>query len=186
MTTKFTASNGVEIETKEDGYLRGEKYSDPGVLYATAGPDGVEALREFFQHERDLELGRWRDPVNPDLVVYRRSDLDDEDGRAVRVLDETTGYEVCYWEKLDQYWKGKDSPTSKTLERYFEAHPELSPWDEAEPGEIWELTGAGGLNQLWVKTEWGLWRSIYASKPTYYDAKGATAGRRIWPEENQS
>lgn len=180
MTTKtFTASNGVEIETTVHGCL-----CTVGCIgYAWAGFEGVEALREYFQHERDRELGRWRDPDNPDFVVYRRPKRDDELGRAVWVLDETTATGYTYWEHSTPAWPGKYAQMWKAAERYYEAHPEPRPWDEAEPGEIWELTEPGGLNQLWVKTERGLWRSIYASKPTYYDAKDATAGRRIWPEE---
>ena len=69
MTTKFTASNGLEIEIGKKGatFVKG----DDGTAWV--GPNAVEALREFFQHERDQELGRWRDPVNRDLVVYRLS-----------------------------------------------------------------------------------------------------------------
>lgn len=183
MTTKtFTASNGVEIETTVDGCL----CTVGSIGYVWAGIEGVEALREYFQHERDRELGRWRDPDNPDFVVYRRPKRDDELGRAVWVLDETTATGYTYWEKSTPAWPGKYAQMWKAAERYYEAHPEPRPWDEAETGEIWELTDPDGHKQLWVKwvkTERGLWRSIHSSKPTYYDAKNATAGRRIWPEE---
>ena len=183
MTTKFTASNGVEIETTENGeiFVKG----DYG--YSQAGPAGTKALREFFQHERDQELGRWRDPVNPDLVVYRRPEEDDCDGRAVAVLDASTGVAFTYWEKygLDGqgvtiYEKGQEAAG-----RYFAAHPVPRPWDEAEPGEIWELTaGLGGIKKLWVKTEREGWRSVHSNKTSYRVDRDATAGRRIWPEED--
>lgn len=182
MTTAFTASNGIEIEIGADGYLRGEQNGG----YALVGPNAVEALHEYFQRERDLELGRWRDPVNRDLVVYRRPEEDDEDGRAVRVLDDSTGVAFTYWEKygLDgqgatRYEKGQEAAS-----RYFEAHPAPKPWEEAESGEIWELIGADGLKQVWVRNGTEGWVSVNASKVVYYDGKGATAGRRIWPEED--
>ena len=180
MSTKFTASNGVEIEITEIGGI----FAKSGYGHIQAGPGGTKALREFFQHERDRELGRWRDPVNRDLVVYRRPEEDDCDGRAVVVLDDSTGVAFTYWEKygldgqgVTRYEKGKEAAG-----RYFAAHPETKPWEEAEQGEIWELTGADGLKQAWVRNGTGGWVSINALKAVYYDGKGVTAGRRIWPE----
>lgn len=182
MITKFTASNGIEIEiTEEGGLLRTGSYG-----HAPAGPMATRALREYFQHERDQELGRWRDPVNRDFVVYRRPEEDDYDGRAVAVLDDSTGVAFTYWEKygldgqgVTRYEKGQEAAG-----RYFAAHPETKPWDEAESGEIWELTGADGLKQAWVRNGTEGWVSINALKVMYYDGKGVTAGRRIWPEED--
>lgn len=181
-TPTFTASNGLELEHTADGHICGDVLN----CYGPLSPEGVEAFREFFQRERDLELGRWRDPVNRDLVVYRRPEEDDEDGRAVRVLDDSTGFAFTYWEKygLDgqgatRYEKGQEAAS-----RYFEAHPAPKPWEEAESGEIWELIGADGLKQAWVRNGAEGWVSINASKVVYYDGKGATAGRRIWPEED--
>ncbi len=181
MSTKFTASNGVEIETSEIGgiFVKG----DYG--YSQAGTEGVEALREYFQHERDRELGRWRDPVNRDLVVYRRPEEDDDDGRAVAVLDDSTGVAFTYWEKygldgqgVTRYEKGQEAAG-----RYFAAHPETKPWEEAEQGEIWELTDSEGREQLWVWDEIDGWRSVHSDKVSHLVGREATAGRRIWPEE---
>lgn len=192
MSTKFTASNGVEIETSEDGYLRGNKHIHPGVLYATAGPDGVEALREFFQHERDQELNRWRDPDNPDLVVYRRPEEDDYDGRAVAVLDDSTGVAFTYWEKygldgqgVTRYEKGQEAAG-----RYFAAHPETKPWDEAEPGEAWVLTidGSEEAAMLMYSYDSDTHEFYIGSSDSLYSRSdpSITAGRRIWPEEGHT
>ncbi|MBM7795819.1 hypothetical protein [Pseudoglutamicibacter cumminsii] len=188
MTAKFTASNGVEIEITEDGYLRGNKHIHPGMLYATAGREGVEALREYFQHERDQELNRWRDPDNPDFVVYRRPEEDDDDGRAVAVLDDSTGVAFTYWEKygLDGQCTTRYENGQEAAGRYFAAHPEPKPWEEAKPREAWVLTIDGKEFPATATL------SLFSDGCDFYtggDCLNAhdpsiTAGRRIWPEED--
>lgn len=179
MSTKFTASNGVEIEITEIGGI----FAKSVYGHIQAGPGGTKALREFFQHERDQELGRWRDPVNRDLVVYRLPKEDNTDGRAVRVIDETSGDTFIYWETFESFRAGKHAQMWKVAVRYFEAHPESKPWDEAEPGEVWELTDSEGREQLWVWDEIDGWRSVHSDKVSHLVGRKATAGRRIWPEE---
>lgn len=62
----FTASNGVEIQVA-DGYLQAYMYlPEPTQLvnpqiHATAGPEGMDALREFFRAEEEERIGRWRE-----------------------------------------------------------------------------------------------------------------------------
>lgn len=179
MNTKFTASNGVEIEITENGCLG----TGGSIGLTFVGPKAVEALREYFQRERDQELGRWRDPDNPDFVVYRMPKRDDELGRAVWVLDETTATGYTYWENSTPAWPGKYAQMWKAAERYYEAHPETRPWEEAEPGEIWELTDPEGLKQLWAWDEIEGWRSVHSNKVSHLVGREAAAGRRIWPEE---
>ena len=63
-------------------------WSDRDIALTTAD---FEVLRAFFQAERDDALGRWRDPENPNVVVYpipAMNDQGDGYGRAVWVLDE--------------------------------------------------------------------------------------------------
>lgn len=55
------------------------------------------------------------------------------------------------------------------------------PWHDAKPGEVWVLTGAGGLEQPWRRTDRGRWLSCTTGKVEYND-EHAIAGRRIWPE----
>src|SRR5690625_3106875 len=55
------------------------------------------------------------------------------------------------------------------------------PWLDAKSGEIWALTGAGGLEQPWRRMDNGTWVSC-TSNPQRYSAEQAIAGRRIWPE----
>ena len=142
----------------------------------------TEALRAFFQAERDIELGRWRDPENPDYAVYRTPEEDDEDGRCVRVLDESSGESWLEWERL--FLSGPSI-------RYFAAHPESEPepkpWEEAKPGEVWALTYAGIEETAWVADfTWGAPPRFRQFKnlltPIFTNDKHITAGRRIWPE----
>ncbi|QIK61774.1 hypothetical protein G7068_00035 [Leucobacter viscericola] len=48
----------------------------------------AKALREFFQHERDTELGRWRWPEYPEYVVRK---LPDSNPETVIVINESYG-----------------------------------------------------------------------------------------------
>ena len=68
MNEKFVASNGVEVHI--NGYSQ--------LCIGRGVPtEQTQAAREFFQHERDTGLGRWRwpddpryqgcEPTNPDL-----------------------------------------------------------------------------------------------------------------------
>ena len=179
MITPFIASNGIEIVISEAGSLYA---TDGGNASASAGPKEVEAIREYFQRERDLELGRWRDSVNPNLVMYLMPKDENSADRAIRVMDETTGYEYVYEENNRTWWE--DSEGRAAAERYFEAHPKPKPWDEAEPGEVWELTDAGGVKRLWVWDEIDGWRSLHSDKVSHLVGREATAVRRIWPEED--
>ena len=145
-------------------------------LYDT---DTTEALRAFFQAERDEQLGRWRDPENPNIVVYpipAMNDQGDGYGRAVWVLDEA---EMVSMTVLD------DRHSHSSASRYFAAHPEPKPWDAAQPDcdEIWVLTIHGCEQPVYV-TE-------FSGEPVFQVPGGETislhresitAGRRIWPE----
>ena len=106
--------------------------------------DTTNALRAFFQAERDAELGRWRDPENPNIVVYpipAMNDQGDGYGRAVWVLDEA---EMVSRTVLD------DRHSHSSASHYFAAHPDEEPhklWHDAKAGEYWLVTleGAGPI-----------------------------------------
>ena len=125
----YTASNGVGLTVNSDRSVRWR----PGIP-----PDVVSsALREYFQAERDEELGRWRDPENPDIVVYALNMADGED-RCIWLLNELSGAAWFYWERV-----GLPAPAR----RYFDAHPDgepRKPWHDAKAGEYWlvNLEGA--------------------------------------------
>lgn len=129
----FTATNGILFTIAEDGVLQWEGGYDPrrvtdalreyfqrerDIALTTAN---FETLREHFQAERDEALGRWRDPENPNMVCYPvAGDLD-----AVWVMYEGAGsrYYVTRtgWELTRPHY------VSETAGRYFAAHQEPKP-----------------------------------------------------------
>ena len=173
MTTTFTASNGIEIEISQDRYLLGNGDYGSGPTYATAGPEGIDALREYFQNERDAELGRWRDEESPDYVVYPAR------AGSITILHEPTG--------RHRHLTGRGEAGiatgqfADTARRYFATHPEPKPWHSAEVGTLWRITaGALGKTRLAIAHE----------DATFTDHDGIgwkadeiTHATRIWPTE---
>ena len=107
----------MKIKTYEDGSAR-LLWDWRDIALTTAD---FEALRAFFQAERDEQLGRWRDPENPNIVVYpipAMNDQGDGYGRAVWVLDEA---EMVSRTVLD------DRHSHSSASHYFAAHPEPKP-----------------------------------------------------------
>lgn len=177
--TAFTASNGIEITPKGDRLALRITLAMGGTLDQLFPAREVTALREYFQHERDQELGRWRDTENPNMVVYPDTDLDE----MILVLNETTG-QGGYWtrgsgsaplEDDDREWK-------RAAYRYFAAHPEPKPWENAEPGEVWALTVAG-QDQLYRCGQNGLYGLADGQPLRALTGMFVTGGRRIWPEQ---
>lgn len=135
---EFTASNGVTVNTSD---ARDSLYcvDAKGDTCATAAVDGTQALREFFEHEKDEQYGRWRWPEHPAFVVYPiPGDL-----HRLRVLYEPNGIAHAL---------SPDSATSEThgahraARAYWAAHRD-QPWYHARPGEVWELTFKDGLTR---------------------------------------
>ena len=89
----------------------------PGTAPIILSEEEMDELRAHLQAERDQELGRWRDPENPNIVVYAFSMVDGED-RCIRLLNELSG---ATW--LD--WGRVALPGPAT--RYFDAHPQPEP-----------------------------------------------------------
>ena len=97
--------------------------------------DEAEGLRNFFQKKRDRELGRWRDPKNPDMVCYPITDRAPVD---VRVLDERTG--ESYFYTRESILGHRFRKTFETAVRYYASHPVMHPWEWAKEGEYWLVT----------------------------------------------
>lgn len=184
--SEFTASNGVKITVsrKDDTYLLGQSLyaSNPGsYTEATASAEGISALREFFQHERDRELGRWRDPENPDRYV-RHGSVGPRAGRGERrwltIVDEVTGETHCLAEDYDLAGMGDLWETAK---RYFAAHPESKPWHDARAGEVWAVKTKHNDQErpVFVNSD-----GDFENAEEYFHSefREITAGRRIWPE----
>lgn len=167
MSEKFTASNGVVIAEDERGLT----------LSTTDWRKGREAMAELFLHERDQELGRWRDPECPNNVIYPSSLLGEEGKPSARVLNETNGLSALC---------GREDTTQHTsAARYFAAHPLPKPWHDAKPGEVWALTDRVlERERIFVRTNNGF-RSI-SRKNVFLDESRITAGVRIWPEAVES
>jgi hypothetical protein len=124
---EFRARSGRTVRAKADGSVVFDHVN--GYL----GPEQVFDAEEFFQARRDLELGRWRYPLNPDYVVYVREPYPGE-LRRVRAIQESTGDFVDTVEGTTL-----DGPFKDAARAYFEAHPERKPWEDAKPGEFWAL-----------------------------------------------
>ena len=170
----YTASNGVGLTITRDRAVRWR----PGIP-----PDLVSsALREYFQAERDEELGRWRDTENPDWICYGRGSSSD----TVHVINEYDGLPYMLERGQVAY---ADSEFFEVAQRYFEAHPKPKPWDAAQPDcdEIWVLTIHGCEQPVYV-TEFGGEPAFQVpGGETMSLSHGAiTAGHRIWPEPNGS
>ena len=149
---KFTASNGIEFQVEgingpmlwrspgdplgtEEWIPIGQSLQGDSVFGFSLRSGLADALREFFVHERDVELGRWRWPGSDTVVVYPGV----IPGRA-RVVSEVTG--ESEWRSRGQ---GTQHPTEtqmwyhRAAVAYFASHPEPKPWHDAKPGELWSM-----------------------------------------------
>ena len=130
-------NNGTKIQVEEfKDHFRVTIYADQRIPTKTILlPDEAEGVHNFFQMKRDRALGRWRDPVNPDMVCYP---VDDSTLVDLRVLDERTGESFFYarYNILDQ----KVCASFETANRYYASHPAMRPWEEAKEGEYWLVT----------------------------------------------
>ena len=138
-----------------------------------------KTLREYFQAERDEELGRWRDPEIPDMVVYPHDDV------TITVLDEVDGKRF-WWTRGDELDAHQERfPGFDTARAYFAAHPKPKPWDAAQSDEIWVLTINNDREEVFRCGERGLY-SLKTGNPIgsllSCGRNKITAGRRIWPE----
>ena len=137
----------------------------------------MDELRAHLQAERDEQLGRWRDPENPDCICYPvAGDPDD-----IWVVYEGSG--LAYMRERNQaFYAG--NKFSEVARRYFAAHPEPKPWEEAKAGEVWILTRYGAEEPFFVTG--GEFTSTDLAVATDLDDPRITAGRRIWPEGEAS
>ena len=94
----YVADNGASVHLDSNGRMTFRR--DSPLCVNTLEAFWVQAAREFFQAERDEELGRWRDPENPNMVAYRTPEDDDGCGRCILLLDENTGDNHWEWERI--------------------------------------------------------------------------------------
>lgn len=177
MSGKFVASNGVGVRVDSAGGLE-----FGAIGYATLA--ATAALREFFQHERDEELGRWRSKIDPNWTAVL-----DAGYVKFRHDNGTHSFSLLTHEPRFFAW---DETLQGIGKEYFAAHPEPKPWHDAKPGEVWELT-TRKVDDRWnpavfrVSEEPG-YLAFCPVEPEYSvshlgaKATAITAGRRIWPE----
>ena len=163
--------NEVHVDLDELGRVRLRRAGEGSGVYTL---ETTEALRAFFQAERDQELDRWRDTENMDMVAYRTPEDDDESGRCILLFNETTGDTSFEWERFAY---------SGPARRYFAAHADVEPrpWEEAKPGEIWEI-GLLELGPSACLVTKGDFVEISGRFEVVIGSSLIESGRRIWPE----
>lgn len=180
--TEFTASNGAQIvltNSGQTGYVLTE--NEERVSSAYLGFEEMVAWREFEQHRRDEDLGRWRWPENPDYVVYSNDPV-----ARLRVVRESDGFVAL----LDEATDDAGYSFQEAARAYFEAHPERKPWEEAKPGEVWLFRGKGDIKpSAFMKSHVG-WTNSEAvvvqrdpALPYGGTRDESFKPRRIWPED---
>ena len=175
--------NEVQVSLDKDGRIH---LSRAGVSGGISGGictlETTEALRAFFQAERDEELGRWRDPENPDWVVYPG-----EIPTVVWAVDEKIGARDT-WSRVSVETLTEFIESAEVARRYFAAHPEPKPWNAAQPDEVWVLTINNDREEVFRCGENGLY-SLKTGNPLgsllSCSHNKITSGRRIWPVEDK-
>lgn len=173
-TAQFRARSGRLVKPRPDG----------SVLFDGANgylsPETAMDAAEFFEAQRDLELGRWRCPSEPTYVVYPRENY-------VLTLREPDGA-MCLYGRGEVGVSANVSTSERVAREYFEAHPERKPWHEAKHGEVWAVTETSG-EALYRVTGWGRFEQVSGdnarlSMPiTHWSI---TAARRVWPAGDAS
>ena len=139
-----------------------------------------KTLQAFFRAERDETLGRWRDPKNPDYVVYPLAD------GTVMIFNEQSQYREFWSRKGTREYELKGG-FADVARRYFAAHPEPNPWHAARPDEVWALT-ISREELLCRSNSDGDFTPVFGHHHWATISNGSreiTAGRRIWPEEDK-
>lgn len=174
-TSGFTASNGIPVTLTDDGRLIVEN-SDHTYPATIAAGDHVDAIREFFRHEEDERLGRWRWPENPDYVVY-------PDGTSRRVVKESNGTSLSvslHDRKVMETYLDSYVGAARS---YDDAHPEPKPWHDAKPWETWLLTIDGEERAVTLDEDREFRVPGDRGRWTFIKADSITAGRKLWPED---
>lgn len=167
----FTASNGIKFTPCGDRTVRWRSGLHPRLV--------SDGLREFFQWERDQELGVLRDPAFPGYVARLNYD-----GSHIRGMKEST-WGLSAWYPLDVAASGKADECFSMREFLQRVAPQPPrPWLEAKHGEVWLVTRGGFDDVVKVreKLRETLFEAVYDDGVVYSAlSPEITAGRRIWP-----
>ncbi|MBK7556241.1 MAG: hypothetical protein IPI55_17075 [Flavobacteriales bacterium] len=166
MTEKFVASNGVIVDQVPTTI--GNRFVVQDVNPAQRegsrilsrsnwlDPRDADALREFFQQERDLELGRWRWPENPDYVVYHGNSGSD----AVWVHNERE--DGAIQSSARNSGDAGETDYFAATRAYFAAHPEPKPWMEVPDG-VYAVSAQVHPRERLLQKRDGEWLYLYRS-----------------------
>lgn len=180
---EFKASNGVRVRI-DNPYLD----LHTGWNWKAVGrSEETQALREFFQAERDEELGRWRWPENPDYVVYPKVGSEVEPTAGARVVHEKSGRSKDVGREVISACDAVVSVFGQAARTYFDAHPEPKPWEDAKPGDIWVLSVEGVESYAVHATAGFLGEVVFktiAGTNVNMRSSVITDARRIWPESD--
>lgn len=190
MTDIFTASNGAEVYKREDGsiYILGNPKGSPDHGNAL-WPGNEVALAEYFQAQRDKELGVWRWPENPEYVVKPANDYElaiyHEPtfwNRDVVHFADTRAVADFMHEEPGKHLK----PWRKAARAYLREHPIKRCWHDAKRGEVWLLEIEGKRQPAIVMyTMYGMrFQTEEFEHPLDYWY--ITNAQRIWPEEGDN
>lgn len=145
---------GIEVYVNESGALGFKNNFDlkggtVGVFDAdrtpyyssfAVGSPVSQAIEEFYRDRYDKLIGRWRDPVKNDFVVYWQ--IKDDVAEIRSIFNEATGENHAY---LLARWEAELMPAETIEGRFYDAHPipkpEPKPWHEAKFGEVWIVDG---------------------------------------------
>ena len=190
--SEFTASNGIGVEINEDEQIIFEVPNRPTTpMWVTNGE--IDALREYIIAQEDKRLGRWRWPENPNYLVYPVGEGLVDVLREAGVSDQTRGpgrEQGISREKAVEWDRDYSLHFYEAAAAYFDAHPEPKPWHDAKPGDVWALTVDGEESAFYPSKS--LDRAFTPVKPesgrtaVSFDSFEITAGRRIWPEGDES
>ena len=158
MTDTFTASNGIKVDSETQGITGRRRVTfdgNHGTLVEMSAEEAV-ALIEFLDHEKDEELGRWRDPDNPRLTVYPTEGYETDE---ITILDDVDA--ETYTITRARAERSQGSWWHDTAKAYFEAHPERKPWEDATYKDVWVWTTADNTQEAlgWVAGD-GTWDII--------------------------
>lgn len=178
--TDFTASNGLAVwRGPLDDAIR--VATSAGNPIVAVGSYYADAVAEFFRHEEDERLGRWRSKVDPDIIGYPLGDT------SIRLVNEAMHGTTSMFSRLDADGLG---PLSRAAQEYFADHPEPKPaWHDAKPGDIWELKSAGAAKTAQYLVDDGRFFRLPLLAPVDPGWRPAsfaaefTAGRKVWPED---
>lgn len=140
----------------------------------------ADALREFFAHERDVELGRWRSKKHPAWTAVLAAHVDMVNFRHDNGVQ---AFEVDNRERRYSQWSIE---LQDVAAEYFAAHPEPKPWHDAKPGEVWVVSAYEEPIAMTVfESDFGglLFRQNDREGTTWaIDTPVITSARRIFPE----